>query len=157
MAERSGQNYDNHVMFPKALFMAVLPILTGVVLAVVGLFKVGTVAGTCLIGTGVALNGLATIFGLGVARGYATRVSPRNDKVQDRIIRTEMHLRLQEILPDDLRAGARKLSMGQLIGLRFASDEEMPALVRKVLDENIEDRKAIKQAVKNWQGDYDRV
>jgi ABC-type lipoprotein release transport system permease subunit len=150
MAERSGQNYDNHVMFPKALFMAALPILVGVVLAVVGLFKVGTVAGTCLIGTGVALNGLATIFGLGVARGYAT-------KVQDRIIRTEMHLRLQQILPDDLRAGARKLSMGQLIGLRFASDEEMPALVRKVLDENIEDRKAIKQAVKNWQGDYDRV
>lgn len=150
MAERSGQNYDNHVMIPKALFMAVLPILVGVVLAIVGLFKVGTIAGTCLIGTGVALNGLATIFGLGVARSYAT-------KVQDRIIRTEMHLRLQQILPDDLQAGARKLSMGQLVGLRFASDEEMPDLVRKVLDENIEDRKSIKQAVKNWQGDYDRA
>ena len=150
MAERSGQNYDNHVMFPKALFMAVLPILVGVVLAIVGLFKVGTIAGTCLIGTGAALNGLATIFGLGVARSYST-------KVQDRIIRTEMHLRLQEILPDDLKVGARKLSMGQLIGLRFASDDELPALVHKVVDENIEDRKAIKQMVKDWQGDFDRV
>ena len=150
MAQRAGQNYENHVMFPKTLFIAALLLLTGVVLAVVGLFKVGTIAGTCLIGTGVVINGLTTIFGLGLARNYATTV-------QDRIIRTEMHLRLQEILPDDLKAGSRKLSMSQLVGLRFASDEEMPALVRKVVDGNIQDRKSIKQMVRNWQGDYDRV
>ena len=47
--------------------------------------------------------------------------------------------------------------MSQLVGLRFASDEEMPALVRKVVDGNIQDRKSIKQMVRNWQGDYDRV
>ena len=150
MADRTGQNLDNHAGFPKTLVMAVLPILVGSIMALVGLFKVGTTAGLCLIGTGVLVNGLATIFGLGVARSYSTGL-------QDRIIRTEMHLRLQEILPDDLQAGARKLSMSHLIGLRFASDEEMPALVRKVLDENIEDRKAIKRMVKDWQGDYDRV
>ena len=150
MAQDGGQNYDNHVMFPKTLAIAALLLLTGVVLAVIGLFKVGTVEGACLIGSGVALNGLTTIFGLGVARNYSTTL-------QDRIIRTEMRLRLQEILPDNLRADARKLSLGQLIGLRFTSDEEMPELVRKVAAANIEDRKAIKQMVKNWQGDYDRV
>ena len=150
MAERRGQNFDNHVVVPKTLFIAAVSILAGIILAVVGLFKVGTIAGACLIGTGVVLNGLATIFGLGVARSYATTV-------QDRIIRTEMHLRLHKILPSDLQERGEGLTMSQLIGLRFASDEEMPALVRKVLDENIEDRKPIKQMVKDWQGDYDRV
>ena len=150
MAERTGQNFDNHVVFPKTLFIAAASILTGIILAVVGLFKVGTITGTCLIGTGVVLNGLATIFGLGLARSYATTV-------QDRIIRTEMYLRLHKILPPDLQERSEALTMSQLIALRFASDAEMPALVRKVLDENIQDRKSIKQMVKDWQGDYDRV
>ena len=150
MADRTGQSFDNHVVFPKTLFMAALPILVGSIMAVVGLFKVGTTTGICLIGTGVLVNGLATIFGLGVARNYATTL-------QNRIIRTEMHLRLEEILPDDLQADARTLSMSQLIALRFAPDEEMPELVRKVVTENIQDRKPIKQMVKKWQGDYDRV
>jgi hypothetical protein len=77
--------------------------------------------------------------------------------VQDRVIRLEMQLRLQRILPDDLRARLGEITKGQFIALRFASDAELPALVRKVLDEKITDKKQIKMAVKDWQPDYWRA
>jgi hypothetical protein len=77
--------------------------------------------------------------------------------VQDRVIRLEMRLRLQRVLPLDLQPEVDRFTLDQLIGMRFAGDEELPALARKVLAENLADRKAIKQLVKDWQGDYLRV
>jgi hypothetical protein len=43
------------------------------------------------------------------------------------------------------------------VSLRFASDAELPALARKVLDEKVTERKAIKQLIKNWKPDYLRA
>jgi hypothetical protein len=74
--------------------------------------------------------------------------------VQDRVIRLEMRLRLKDVLPWDLHGRIHDLSPQQLIALRFASDDEMPALVREVLAGTLTSQKAIKQGVKNWQGDY---
>ena len=68
-----------------------------------------------------------------------------------------MHLRLAKILPSDLQENIVNLTMPQLIALRFASDGEMPELLRKVVTENIEDRTTIKKMVRDWQGDYDRI
>jgi Family of unknown function (DUF6526) len=77
--------------------------------------------------------------------------------VQDRVIRLEMRLRLTEILSADLRPRIPEFTARQLVSLRFASDAELPALARKVLDEKLSNGKAIKQLVKNWQGDYLRA
>jgi hypothetical protein len=77
--------------------------------------------------------------------------------VQDRIIRLEMRLRLAEILPPDLRGRIPEFTVAQLVSMRFACDAELPALARKVLDDKMSDRKAIKQLVKDWQGDYVRA
>lgn len=77
--------------------------------------------------------------------------------VQDRVIRLEMRLRMQQVLPGDMRAHTNEFSVGQLVALRFASDEELPELCRKVLDGKIEDRKLIKKMVKDWQPDYLRA
>jgi hypothetical protein len=77
--------------------------------------------------------------------------------VQDRVIRLEMRLRLAGVLPADLQARIPEFTVDQLVSLRFASDAELPALARKVLDEKMNDRKAIKRLVKNWQADYLRA
>jgi uncharacterized protein DUF6526 len=72
--------------------------------------------------------------------------------VQNRLIRLEERLRLERLCPD-LRPRLGELGTGQLIALRFASDEELPALARRVLDERITDREVIKKAVRNWRAD----
>lgn len=78
-------------------------------------------------------------------------------KAQDRVIRLEEKLRYSEILPADLAAEAYKLPIGKILALRFAPDEELPELVRKTLNGELKTSKEIKQAVKNWRGDYLRV
>jgi hypothetical protein len=77
--------------------------------------------------------------------------------VQDRVIRLEMRLRLAELLPQDLRPRIVELRPRQLIALRFASDQELPELARKVLDEKIAGSGEIKRLVRNWQPDHLRV
>src|SRR5258706_15999217 len=76
--------------------------------------------------------------------------------VQDRVIRLEERLRLERLLPEDLRARIPELSIGQLVGLRFASDGELVELVRTVFAEQLRDRRAIKQRIRNWRPDYER-
>lgn len=86
---------------------------------------------------------------------YYTRIFPL--AVQNRVIRLEMQLRMQQMLPPDLRPRVTEFTVGQLIALRFASDAELPALARRVLDEKLTDRKAIKKMIQNWQPDFLRA
>ena len=77
-------------------------------------------------------------------------------KIQDRIIRLEERLRLDALLSDNLRRRIPELTEDQLIGLRFASDEEIPALVELTLEKNL-DRKQIKERIQNWRPDHYRI
>ncbi len=77
--------------------------------------------------------------------------------VQDRVIRLEMRLRLAALLPAEMRSRIPEFTVAQLVSLRFAGDDELPALARKVLDEKIVERKAIKKLIKNWQPDEVRA
>ena len=65
-----------------------------------------------------------------------------------------MRLRLKEILPADLRGRIDELTRDQFVALRFASDAEMPDLLREVLTNNIGSRDEIKRRIKNWTPDY---
>ena len=84
-------------------------------------------------------------------------VRPMILRVQDRVIRLETRMRLQEVLPPDLRASIPKLTLGQLIALRFASDAELPGLVREILAGQLSGRREIKMKIKDWQGDFLRA
>jgi hypothetical protein len=77
-------------------------------------------------------------------------------KVQDRVIRLEERLRLQALAPEQWHTQIYRLTEGQLIGLRFASDDEVVELAKKALEENLTS-KQIKERIKSWRPDYWRV
>lgn len=77
--------------------------------------------------------------------------------VQDRVIRLEERLRLERLLPDDLRPRIPELTRGQLVALRFAHDEELPALTRQVLDQRIHEQNEIKKQIRQWRADHLRA
>jgi hypothetical protein len=78
-------------------------------------------------------------------------------KVQDRIIRLEERVRYQQLLSADLVLQTGSLAIGQIIALRFASDEELEGLVREVLGGRLTKAAEIKKAIKNWRSDTFRV
>ena len=141
------QNFANHTkVFPPFHFfvLAVLLVNLGVQIYWLKVFWI-TFSGVF----GVLLA-LALILGFLSARMFAL-------SVQDRVIRLEERLRYQRLLPADLKPRIDEFTVAQLVSLRFASDSELPALARKVLDEKMQERKAIKQLVKNWKPDYLRA
>jgi len=93
---------------------------------------------------------IALIISIVVARIYALTV-------QNRLIRLEEQLRLQRLLPDDLRSRIDELRTNQLIALRFCSDEELPALTRAILAGELHDRNGIKRRIQHWRPDWLRV
>lgn len=77
-------------------------------------------------------------------------------KVQDRVIRLEERLRLQALAPAEWHDQILLLSEDQLIGLRFAGDDEVVELAKQALQEKL-NRKQIKELIKNWRADDWRV
>jgi hypothetical protein len=141
------QNFENHGKMVPAYHgwmtaFLVLPAMYFLFRAVRDFFSVDSTA-LFIFAVGVIMAALfARVFPLGV---------------QDRVIRLEEQLRMQRLLPDDLKGRIHEFTAKQMVGLRFASDEELPGLARRVLDEGITDNKLIKQAVKNWRADHQRI
>jgi hypothetical protein len=155
MSTPEPQNISNHAKFVPAFHFFVLPGLAlNLIWAICGFFPLAgnTMFGMrALIGHFVnLLVAIALILLALLARLFALGV-------QDRVIRLEERLRYQQLLPADLRPRIGEFTINQLVALRFASDTELPALARKVLDSQVNNRKAIKQMVVNWRADYQRV
>jgi hypothetical protein len=77
-------------------------------------------------------------------------------KVQDRVIRLEERIRLQALAPTEWHSQIYRLSEDQLIGLRFAADDEVVELAKLALEQNL-DRKQIKERIKSWRADNWRI
>jgi hypothetical protein len=77
-------------------------------------------------------------------------------KVQDRVIRFEERLRLKALSPAEWHKQIDRLSEDQLIGLRFASDDEIVELAKEALEKDL-NRKQIKQRINNWRPDHWRI
>ena len=143
MAQDKPQTLRNHTRIVPLFHVGVFGIL--ILNLLFGLYHLyrapGVEAGMPAL-LAVALLGLAFY-----ARVFALTV-------QDRVIRLEMQLRLKALLPAAMHSQIALLRPGQLIALRFASDQELPALTRAVLAEGIRDRQVIKKRIKNWQADH---
>ncbi|MDA1082276.1 MAG: DUF6526 family protein [Gemmatimonadetes bacterium] len=77
--------------------------------------------------------------------------------VQDRVIRLEMRLRLQSLITGPLAARIGELSPKHMVGLRFASDAELPGLIERCLSGELANDEAVKKQIKNWQADWLRA
>jgi hypothetical protein len=141
------QNFANHTKFFPPFHFFVLPVL---------IFNFGWSIYRLKTWNYSVDGFIAVVVALALLLGFLTaRVATL--KVQDRVIRLEERLRYQRLLPADLQSRIEEFSLAQLVSLRFASDAELPALARKVLADKLEERKAIKQLVKNWKPDYLRA
>lgn len=137
-----AQNAKNHSRVVPAFHFFVLPMLTINFGWSIYYLKSHFSANSVI----ASLTAAALLLGFLYSRMFALTV-------QDRVIRLEMRLRLANVLPQNLRPRIGELTLGQLISLRFASDAELETLTRKVLEEKITERKAIKAMVRDWQPD----
>jgi Family of unknown function (DUF6526) len=141
----STQNFKNHTrlvpLFHYVTFLLILSLLIG---SIVNLLRADAHAHY----SAALLVVVSIIFTLlfWFTRSFALRA-------QDRAIRAEENFRHYILTgkPFD-----KQLRMGQIIALRFASDEEFPGLAKRAVAENLT-AKQIKEAIQNWRGDYYRV
>jgi hypothetical protein len=142
------QNLKNHARFDPIWHFFIGPLLLlNIVLAVVYLIRHWPFH--VHLSVWVILMSVVVFMAVGKARGHSM-------VVQDRVIRLEEQLRMKALLGADEYARAQALTVSQLIGLRFASDAELPGLVKKTLEQNLT-QKQIKESIVNWRPDYLRV
>ena len=141
MAQTGTQTYANHAHQPRQTLIAALFAFAAFVVLVIVAVRAPSPQNLAL----VSLSCSAIVL-VGISRTYIV-------KLQDRIIRLEMRLRLERL---GRAADFGRLAHGQIIALRFASDDELPELVDRALSERLTSQQ-IKQAVKDWQADWFRT
>jgi len=142
------QHYKNHTRFDPVWHFFIVPIL----IINIGFSVYATIrhwpVHSHIFGWWIVMS-IVLLLAVGRARQHSLIA-------QDRIIRLEERLRFAALLPPDLLARSQSLTPRQYVGLRFASDQELPALVKRTLDENLSS-KQIKEAIVTWRPDYLRV
>jgi hypothetical protein len=137
----SSQNFSNHTRLDPPFHFFMVPVaVISLIIAIVHAVKVPTGLNAWLVV--IAIAAIVATFKI---RLYAL-------SVQDRVIRLEERIRLASVLQEPMRSRIGELSDSQLIGLRFASDSELPALFQRALTENLS-RADIKKSVANWRAD----
>ena len=142
MSKTTPQSLKNHARFDPAFHFVLLGILTlNLIYSVIHLVRHLSFH-----------NGWFVVLSV-VVFVLVFKVRLYSLKVQDRVIRLEERLRLQSLAPAEWHTQIYRLSEDQLIGLRFAGDDEVVALAKQALEENL-NRKQIKERIRNWRADY---
>src|SRR5256885_12306026 len=143
--DQSGQTYKTHTRFFPPFHFFVAPVL------LINVFVTGWLLyrAPSLLGVWQMIVAAALLMTAFVARVMVLAV-------QDRVIRLEMRLRMREVLPADLQARISEITRDQCVGLRFASDAELTALVRKVLAGELKTNSEIKRQISQRQGRHPR-
>jgi hypothetical protein len=145
MSDDSVQNYGNHLRFLAPWHFVAFPILLiNAIVHIVALAKAPSLATLWAVLVAVALA-MAIFFSRWMVL-----------QVQDRVIRLEERLRLERLLPGR-HADVEKLSRGQLVAIRFASDAEVPHLVDRIVSGEMRSKDDIKRGVQHWRPDHFRA
>jgi hypothetical protein len=146
------QSYRNHGRFHPIFHFVLIPLLLiNLIVSIIWLVHVSGLSSTW----DVVLASMDVVLAVVLyILAFLVRSNPM--KVQDRVIRLEEQLRLYALLPEPLRRRIPELTEDQLIGLRFAPDEELPALAERAWTEKLS-RKDIKKGINNWRPDNWRV
>ena len=145
MSESTPQSFKNHGRFDPAFhFVLFFVVILNLVYAGIHLYRQQTISAAWYL-----VLSLVVIIPLFKLRTYPL-------KVQDRVIRLEERLRLQALAPEEWHAQIYRLTEDQLIGLRFAADDEVVELAKQALEENL-NRKQIKERIKSWRADNWRI
>jgi hypothetical protein len=142
------QNYNNHVRWYAPHHFYLYSVLSALAVACLVLAIKDEVnhllwAALCIL---FILLGLVSLM---LRQHYALML-------QNRIIRLELRFRYYVLTNKRFEEAEARLSAAQIYALRFASDEELPALVERALKEDLPGDE-IKRAVKNWLADEMRV
>jgi hypothetical protein len=145
MSNQLPQSLKNHARFdPPFHFVLLLIVLANLVFAGFHLWHHRNISSAWFL-----VLSLVVIIPVTKLRSYPL-------KVQDRVIRLEERLRLQALAPAAWHAQIYRLTEDQLIGLRFAADDEVVDLAKQALEHNLT-RKQIKERIKDWRPDNWRV
>jgi hypothetical protein len=145
MSEASPQNLKNHGRLDPPFHLFVMPVFAAaLIIAIVHLVRHFNFH-----------SGLMVVLAI-AAIILVVKVRMYSIKVQDRVIRLEERLRLQSLAPQEWHAQFAHLSEDQLIGLRFAGDDEVVSLAKLALEQKLT-RKQIKERIKSWRADDWRV
>lgn len=141
------QSYENHTRYHPVQHFVWLPltavtVITALIYAIRSIIKGEFTLATFLILALVVLSFIA---------GALARLNAL--VVQDRIIRLEEQFRYYTLTNETINP---RLTKEQLIALRFASDEEFPALAKKAAETGMSPDE-IKKAIKTWRPDHCRV
>lgn len=140
------QTYKTHRHNPKLTTIGFLFLMLAIV--AFGLRWLG-VGGRVSFAAGLAGLMGSILMLLSISRAYTT-------KLQDRIIKLEMKVRCATLLPAAQQAVFTRLSTPQIVALRFAPDDELPALLDRADRDHLTPSQ-IKQSIKNWLPDWDRT
>ena len=146
MAERPPQTYANHGKIVPAYHYFAIPIL--------GIHVLWTAWELITSFSPRGVVDLLVALAL-VVVGFYTRVFAL--KAQDRLIRLEELQRMETVLSSEAKALIPKIRHSLFVALRFAPDEELEGLMKRVAAGELTDRKSIKQAIQNWRPDHFRV
>ena len=145
MSKSQPQNLKNHARFdPPFHFVLLIVFLANLIISIVYVVK-----HPCFYSAWFVVLSVAAILALLKMRLYPL-------KVQDRVIRLEERMRLQALAPSEWHTQIYRLTEDQLIGLRFAADDEVVELAKQALEHNLT-RKQIKERIKDWRADNWRV
>ena len=148
MSKSSEQSFKSHGRLdPPYHFVLLFILLANLVFAVIHTIRHWQSA--YFSGPWIIVLSLAAFIAVIKMRSYPL-------KVQDRVIRLEERIRLQALAPQAWHAQIFRLTEDQLIGLRFAADDEVVELAKQALEHNLT-RKQIKERIKSWRPDHWRI